>query len=194
MIAISPLLLLLALLLAFTQARVPSNDIDLAELSTNEIEALTWRGAASYNKLGWSVRGAGDVNGDGFDDLLVCAPGADPNGRADAGAVYASFGNANGPATIDTLNFTSGDSTGFVIWGAVAGDQLGRSVSGAGDVNNDTYADVIVGVPYADPNGRSGSGAAYVIFGMKDGFADVDLLDFASGLLGFIIWGAVAGD
>jgi hypothetical protein len=61
-------------------------------------------------------------------------------------------------------------------------------VSGAGDVNNDTYADVIMGAPYADPNGRETAGAAYVLFGKKSGFATVDLANFVPGdSTGFVI-------
>jgi hypothetical protein len=194
MIAISPLLLLLALLLALVAQRVPSNEIDLAVLSTNGIRALTVQGAAAGDELGWSVSGAGDVNGDGYADIIVSSPHASPNGKSEAGAVLVLFGkNDTGFATLDALNFTSGNSTGFIIQGADAEDLLGYSVSGAGDVNGDGYADVIVGAYKADPNGDR-SGAAYVIFGMKDGFATVDLASFSSGLLGFIIWGAAASD
>jgi hypothetical protein len=61
-------------------------------------------------------------------------------------------------------------------------------VSGAGDVNNDTYADVIVGASGASPNGRDGAGAVYVMWGKKSGFATVDLANFVPGdSTGFII-------
>jgi hypothetical protein len=61
-------------------------------------------------------------------------------------------------------------------------------VSGAGDVNGDTYADVIVSAPWADPNGRDAAGAVYVIFGKKSGFATVDLANFVPGdSMGFVI-------
>jgi hypothetical protein len=125
--------------------------------------------------------------------VIVGATGADPNGRSGAGAAYVIFGKASGFADVDLASFTSGNSTGFVIKGAAAGDQLGNSVSGAGDVNGDGYADVIVGAPSAD----SYTGAAYVIFAMKDGFADVNTLNYtlnASGSAGYIMWGAAVGD
>jgi hypothetical protein len=57
--------------------------------------------------LGWSVSGAGDVNGDGFDDVIVGAYAADPYGRNGAGAAYVLFGRAAGFTTLDMLNFTS---------------------------------------------------------------------------------------
>jgi hypothetical protein len=196
----APSLLLLLLASAQTvQARVPSTDIDLADLDTNGIKALTVLGAAQDDRLGWSVSGAGDVNGDGFDDVIVAAHFFSPNDRHQAGAVYVLFGDVSGSPTVDTANFISSDSVGYVIWGAVAGDQnyfasgdsLGRSVSGAGDVNNDGYADVIIGAPTATRNGRDSAGMVYVIFGKASGFATLDLAEFiSSDSTGYIINGA----
>jgi hypothetical protein len=72
----------------------------------------------------------------------------------------------DGFVDVDLASFTSGNS-GFIIKGAESYAYLGHSVSGAGDVNGDGYADVIVGVPDADSNGLLENGAAYVIFGMQ---------------------------
>jgi hypothetical protein len=180
---------LLLLLLASVHARVPSTDIDLAALDRNGISALTVQGAEASDNLGSSVSTAGDVNGDGYADVIVGALYADPNDRLNAGAAYVFFGYSNGSATLDTLNFMSGNSTGFIIQGAVAGDILGNSVSGAGDVNGDGFDDVIVGARHADPNDRSYAGAAYVIMGRANGFTALDLLSFTSGTAGFIIQG-----
>ncbi|KAJ1396674.1 hypothetical protein B484DRAFT_407273, partial [Ochromonadaceae sp. CCMP2298] len=149
----SSLLQLLALLALFAQARVPSSDVDTADLSG--FEALTLQGAAAGDNLGGSVSTAGDVNNDGYADLIVGASVADPAGRPSTGAAYVILGSAAGFGTVDLANFVSSDSTGFIIQGAAAGDHLGYSVSAAGDVNNDSCADVIVGAIYADPNGRS---------------------------------------
>jgi hypothetical protein len=189
---------LLLLLLASVQAKVPSTDLNLEDLDTNGIEALTVQGATNFDKLGSSVSGAGDVNGDGFDDVIVGAPDASPNGRSYAGTVYVMFGKASGFGTVDMSGFNSSDFTGFIIQGAASWDHLGYwadSVSGAGNVNNDGFDDVIVGAWGADPNSRDSAGAAYVFFGKAAGFVTIDLLTYTfSASTGFVINGAVAGD
>jgi hypothetical protein len=66
---------------------------------------------------------------------------------------------------LDLANFTSSDSDGFIIQGTGSYDYFGTSVSGAGDVNNDTYADVVVGAYNTHFNDKFASGAAYVVLG-----------------------------
>jgi hypothetical protein len=111
----------------------------------------TFNGELAGDQFGLAVSGAGDVNGDGFDDLIISAPLADTNGNA-SGSVRVVSG-ANG-APIYTLH---GDS---------AGDEFGRSVSGAGDVNGDSFDDFIVGAPLDDNNGAT-SGSARVFSGVN---------------------------
>jgi predicted lipoprotein with Yx(FWY)xxD motif len=108
----------------------------------------TFDGDSAGDSLGFSVSGAGDVNNDGFDDLIVGAHFDDNNG-AESGSARV-FSGADG-AILYTFN---GDS---------AGDALGISVSGAGDVNNDGFDDLIVGASGDDNNG-DGSGSARVFF------------------------------
>jgi hypothetical protein len=110
---------------------------------------------------------AGDVNGDGVDDILLGTHLADgpKNDRTDAGEVYIVFGQDDLGGTLD---LASGD--GFVtIYGADAQDWLGFYIVAA-DVNGDGTADAIVGARNADglQNGRNNCGEVYIILGRKD--------------------------
>lgn len=138
--------------------------------------------------MGNSVAGAGDVNGDGYADVIVGAPRYD-NGEIDEGAAFVFFGGAGAFNTSSDAQLESNQ----------AGARLGSSVSGAGDVNGDGYADVIVGAPlYSD--GEANEGAAFVYFGGAGAFNTVaDALlesNQASALFGASVAGAgdVNGD
>jgi len=119
-------------------------------------------GVAAGDQAGLSVCGAGDVNGDGYDDVLVGASRADAGG-ADSGAAYLIYGAASGLGSNVELSALDGVN-GFRITGASAGDLAGNDVSAAGDVNGDGFADLIVGAPLASAGGAQ-SGAGYVIYG-----------------------------
>ena len=103
-----------------------------------------------------------DVNGDGYDDLIIGAWYADNNGNA-SGSSYVVFGKAS--AFASTVNLSTLDGTnGFRLDGEAAGDYSGYSVSSAGDVNGDGYDDLIIGASDANINGSS-SGSSYVVYG-----------------------------
>jgi len=100
-------------------------------------------GAAAINEAGGSVSGAGDINNDGFDDLLIGARYFAANGKTSAGVVYVIFGtNAAFSADVDLLGWAAG-ARGFAVLGGQAQQQLGSAVSRAGDVDNDNIADIL---------------------------------------------------
>ena len=169
--------------------------IDLSALTV--ADGFIIQGDTGADQAGISVSGAGDVNGDGFADLLVGVPLGD-DGGLDAGEAYVVFGRASTPREIDLTNLAPGD--GFIIQGDAGGDFAGRSVSGAGDVNGDGYADLIVGASSGDDGGNA-AGEAYVLFGKASGFGNADsagrrFLDLSSLAPedGFIIQGDMAVD
>ena len=145
-------------------------------------------GAIGGGRTSAAVAGAGDVNGDGRGDVVVGAPQETARGRSGSGSAYVIFGTES-PTRVDLAQV---GARGFRIDGAADGDRLGTAVGGAGDVNGDGLADVVLGAPEADAHGRGGSGTAFVVFGRRETSAAVDLA--ALGGAGFRIDGAAALD
>ncbi|MFC1688454.1 beta strand repeat-containing protein [Pseudomonadota bacterium] len=148
-------------------------------------------GINQADSLGTSVSAAGDINGDGTDDLIVGATLAGSEG-AYAGAAYVIFGN-NQPWPVSFDLTTLDGNNGFAIVGLTQGDYAGSAVSTVGDVNGDGIDDVIVGAPQADPNG-SQSGASYVVFGSDQGLTHPLNVSALTGSNGFALYGTSAGD
>jgi hypothetical protein len=108
-------------------------------------------------QFGWSVSTAGDVNGDGFSDVIVGAHSYD-NGQTDEGRAFVYHGSAAGLATTPSWSFESNQVSALFGW----------SVAAAGDVNGDGFSDVIVGARAYD-NGQSDEGRAFVYHGSTTG-------------------------
>jgi Ca2+-binding RTX toxin-like protein len=119
---------------------------------------------AAGDRSGHAVSTAGDVNGDGIDDLLIGAFGASPNGDFSGGS-YVVFGGA-GVGSGGHLELSSLDGTnGFRLSGVAARDYSGFAVSTAGDVNGDGIDDLLIGTPGGPNRNGDFSGASYVVFG-----------------------------
>ena len=116
-------------------------------LPSSPTTTLSGPSATSY--FGCSVDGAGDINGDGYDDIVVGADGGN-------GAAYVYLGGASGLSTTPSITFQ----------GPTANGDFGISVAGAGDVNRDGFADVIVGASGVN----NSDGAAYLYLGSASGF------------------------
>ncbi|TXI20631.1 MAG: hypothetical protein E6Q62_00765 [Nitrosomonas sp.] len=163
--------------------------VDLSNL--DGINGFSIDGEIVGDQAGYSVDNAGDVNGDGFDDVIIGARVADINGE-ESGAAYVVFGKASGFDATVKLSDLEGNN-GFRLEGVAAGNKTGRSVSTAGDFNGDGFSDLIVGAFGADSNGED-SGASYLIFGKSSGFgASINLGNLSSGE-GFVLDGLAAGD
>ena len=168
-----------------------SGSLDLSSLDGTNGFVLNGVDADDFS--GRSVSSAGDVNGDGNDDLFIGAPYASPNGNVLAGESYVVFGSNGGfPSSLDlsTLDGTNG----FVINGIDVRDVSGSSVSGVGDFNNDGIDDLLIGAPGADPNGNGSAGESYVVYGKVNGFSESIDLSTLDGTDGFEIRGIHVGD
>lgn len=167
--------------------------LDLTTLTVNSGLVIT--GTNPGDTLGRFVRDAGDLNGDGYGDVVLGAAFADPNGQTNAGLTYVIFGSSDlgqtGPLELTNLD----GSQGFMVSGLAAGDLLGRSVGTAGDVNGDGYGDLILGAPGATVNGQAQAGAVYLIFGQSDlGAGGLLSLDSLAEGKGITLTGEAAGD
>lgn len=140
-----------------SNSRVDANlDLDALDGSNG----FVINGIDASDMAGISVSIPGDFNDDGFDDLLISAGGADPNGNSNAGEVYLVYGSDS--LTSSSLELSSLDGTnGTVFKGVDADDFIGRYAPSAGDYNSDGVDDIVIST-------HSGGGEAYVVYGFSD--------------------------
>ena len=153
-------------------------DFDPAGLDGTNGFRLTGGG---NSRFGESIASAGDVNGDGLDDMII----GSPNGNSYRGAAYVIFGSTDpfaASANISTLDGTNG----FAIVSSSNLQFAGSSVSSVGDVNGDGFADVAV---LAYGYGDYSDGAVYVVFGKNGGFGASLTLNDLDGTDGFRVYG-----
>jgi hypothetical protein len=131
--------------------------ITIDPLSENPV--WTFENNQSNSAFGYSVSTAGDVNGDGYSDVIAGSPFFD-NGQTDEGRAYVFHGSATGLSTF--ANWISESDT--------ATSNFGWSVATAGDVNGDGYSDVIIGAPNFE-NGQNNEGKVYVFHGSASGLS-----------------------
>ncbi len=144
--------------------------------------AIIREGQQAGMELGYAVAGAGDLNRDGYADVLVGAPRYD-SGETDEGALFVYYGGAAGIA----------DQPNLILQCNQAGALLGWSAAGVGEVTGDSYVDVIVGAPGYD-NGETNEGAVFVYPGTRTGLRTTPSLtwegDQAESAFGYSLAGA----
>lgn len=123
------------------------------------LPSRTWAGHGPSANLGSSVASAGDVNGDGYGDVLISESTYDAGGLNMAGKAFLYMGGPNGPAATPAWS----DS------GVEATEWFGREVAPAGDVNADGYDDFVVGAPNSDLSGSPDGGRVMVYYGSASG-------------------------
>jgi hypothetical protein len=146
-------------------------------------------GVNGSDQAGNALAAAGDVDGDGYDDFLVGANGADNGAISFAGATYLIYGSASLPAT---LNLSTLGAGGVAILGSAASERSGDAVASAGDVNGDTIPDILVGAQFSDPPGKTNAGRAWVVYGSLS--LPSTLMLGALGAGGVTLAGQLAGD
>lgn len=166
--------------------------VQLSNLSAQQ--GLVVLGEGDYDYAGVEVRGIGDFNGDGYDDVAVGAPALGNQIENGLSSCYIVFGGESvgtgGEITASDLD----GSNGFVFTTGVEGDILGLAIAGDVDLNEDGFDDLLIAARGANPGGRESAGSVYVVYGRAAAVAGgaMSSADIASE--GFRIDGEEPGD
>lgn len=187
---------------ALSDAARDAGTLDLSALPPGS--GVVLNGVEADDFAGLEVAGAGDVDGDGHGDVLIGAFGTARDGKMRVGAAHLVSGAAiasasrRGATRLDLAALSPRERV--LVAGAAPGDNSGRAVAGAGDVDGDGLADILVGAWSAEPGGKHWCGEVTVLFAGalvaaagegEDGV--VDLRSLAAGD-GIVIRGAAADD
>ncbi|RKY20673.1 MAG: hypothetical protein DRQ55_06910 [Planctomycetota bacterium] len=145
------------------QVQIVFGRVDFAASETlGAVPGCLLAGQASGDRLGTDVARAGDVDGDGLDDLLAGAPFADPGSKTNGGRAYLLRGSSSLPALIDSASFSA---FGTVINPQFGGHYIGAALAGGGDVNGDGLSDLLFGADQADTPGGNDAGRSFLVYG-----------------------------
>ncbi len=182
---------------------ISPTDCNTTSISTNDLDGSNGfqiDGNKIKGELGYDVRGAGDINGDGIEDFLVGSPNkaykfSSPHGQEQGnfpGDVFVIFGKGNNFSPNLDTSLLDG-TNGFKIANDIPGGPFqfsGYQVSTAGDINNDGIDDLMFSDPFRHDSFGQELGTTYVVFGKTSGFPAVFNVSDIDGTNGFVFIGA----